>query len=473
MEQTQLQAVWAQILDKMKEQLAPTAFNWLNPVKPLSLTEDILEIGTQNEMSKEWIAGHYQTFIEDAAQAVLGSPKTVRLTVVNDNDTANQDNGPVILEAKTDKPAQGSLFPEGGNEVHAENPAEPHIVAPGDNSSLNPKYTFDTFVTGKSNNFAHAAAMAVADKPGKTYNPFFMYGGVGLGKTHLMHAIGNRVLKNHPEMRVLYVSSEQFTNEIIQAIQQGTSDKFRQKYRNIDVLLIDDIQFISGKTSTQEEFFHTFNTLYDAQKQVILSSDRPPREVERLEERLRSRFEWGLTTDIQAPDLETRIAILKNKAQSDHFSVPDDVMVYIASRIDSNIRELEGALTRVVAYASLTKRAVNTDLVAEALKDIFPNGKTKEVTMDVIQEIVASYFKIKIEDLHSKKRTRNIAYPRQIAMYLCRDLTETSLPQIGHFFGGRDHTTVIHAYDKINQDKETDSRLHGILNELIDRIQKV
>ena len=338
---------------------------------------------------------------------------------------------------------------------------------------LNPKYTFDTFVTGKSNNFAHAAAMAVADKPGKTYNPFFMYGGVGLGKTHLMHAIGNRVLKNHPEMRVLYVSSEQFTNEIIQAIQQGTSDKFRQKYRNIDVLLIDDIQFISGKTSTQEEFFHTFNTLYDAQKQVILSSDRPPREVERLEERLRSRFEWGLTTDIQAPDLETRIAILKNKAQSDHFSVPDDVMVYIASRIDSNIRELEGALTRVVAFASLTKRPVNTDLVAEALKDIFPNGKAKEVTMDVIQEIVASYFKIKIEDLQSKKRTRTIAYPRQIAMYLCREMTETSLPQIGQFFGGRDHTTVIHAYDKINQDKETDNRLKGILNELIDRIQKV
>ena len=473
MEQTQLQAVWAQILDKMKEQLAPTAFNWLNPVQPLSLTDDTLELGTQNEMSKEWIAGHYQTFIEDAVKAVLGGPKVVQLTVMADDSTAGPEDAPVVVEAKNEKPAQGTLFPEGGAEAHAEVVAEPHIVAPGDNSSLNPKYTFDTFVTGKSNNFAHAAAMAVADKPGKTYNPFFMYGGVGLGKTHLMHAIGNRVLKNHPEMRVLYVSSEQFTNEIIQAIQQGTSDKFRQKYRNIDVLLIDDIQFISGKTSTQEEFFHTFNTLYDAQKQVILSSDRPPREVERLEERLRSRFEWGLTTDIQAPDLETRIAILKNKAQSDHFSVPDEVMVYIASRIDSNIRELEGALTRVVAYASLTKRTVNTDLVAEALKDIFPNGKAKEVTMDVIQEIVASYFKIKIEDLQSKKRTRNIAYPRQIAMYLCRDLTETSLPQIGQFFGGRDHTTVIHAYDKISQDKETDNRLSGILNELIDRIQKV
>jgi len=471
MEQTQLQAVWAQILDKMKEQLAPTAFNWLNPVEPLSLSNDTLELGTQTEMAKEWIAGHYQTFIEDAARAVLNAPITVLLTV-QENIAPTTEDEPVRRPAKKENPNQGTLFPEG---KAAEEPAVPetHFVAPGDNSSLNPKYTFDTFVTGKSNNFAHAAAMAVADKPGKTYNPFFMYGGVGLGKTHLMHAIGNRVLKNHPEMRVLYVSSEQFTNEIIQAIQQGTSDKFRQKYRNIDVLLIDDIQFISGKTSTQEEFFHTFNTLYDAQKQVILSSDRPPREVERLEERLRSRFEWGLTTDIQAPDLETRIAILKNKAQSDHFSVPDDVMVYIASRIDSNIRELEGALTRVVAFASLTKRPVNTDLVAEALKDIFPNGKAKEVTMDVIQEIVASYFKIKIEDLQSKKRTRTIAYPRQIAMYLCRELTETSLPQIGQFFGGRDHTTVIHAYDKISQDKETDNRLSGILNELIDRIQKV
>jgi len=471
MEQSQLQAVWAQILDSMKEQLAPSAFNWLNPIQPLSLSDSELVLGTQTEMAKEWIAGHYQTFIEDAVSEVLGAQKNITFTVVAEETPA--ETTPVVASSrsKKDNPNQGSLFSEGDNS--SETAAETHIVAPGDNSSLNPKYTFDTFVTGKSNNFAHAAAMAVADKPGKTYNPFFMYGGVGLGKTHLMHAIGNRVLKNHPDMRVLYVSSEQFTNEIIQAIQQGTSDKFRQKYRNIDVLLIDDIQFISGKTSTQEEFFHTFNTLYDAQKQVILSSDRPPREVERLEERLRSRFEWGLTTDIQAPDLETRIAILKTKAQSDHYSVPDDVLVYIASRIDSNIRELEGALTKVAAYASLTKRPMNTDLVAEALKDILPSGKTKEITMDVIQEIVASYFKIKVEDLQSKKRTRTIAYPRQIAMYLCRSLTDTSLPQIGQFFGGRDHTTVIHAFEKVSQEKESDSNLNSILNELIERIQKV
>ena len=287
-----------------------------------------------------------------------------------------------------------------------------------------------------------------------------------------MHAIGNSVLKSHPHMRVLYVSSEQFTNEIIQSIQKGQAEAFRQKYRNIDVLLVDDIQFISGKTSTQEEFFHTFNTLHDAQKQIILSSDRPPKEVQKLEDRLRSRFEWGLITDIQAPDLETRIAILKNKAIIDHFDVPNDVMVYIASRIDSNIRELEGALTRVVAYASLNKIPITTEVVASALKDIFPQGASKEITMEIIESIVASYFKVTVEDLHSKKRSRSIAFPRQIAMYLCRELTETSLPQIGNFFGGRDHTTVLHACDKISKDKETEVKLANTITELIEEIQK-
>ena len=269
------------------------------------------------------------------------------------------------------------------------------------------------------------------------------------------------------------MSSEQFTNEIIRSIQEGTAELFRQKYRSIDVLLVDDIQFLSGKQSTQEEFFHTFNTLHDAQKQIILSSDRPPREVQKLEDRLRSRFEWGLITDIQAPDLETRIAILNKKATIDHYSVPNDVLVYIASRIDSNIRELEGALTRVVAYASLIGRPVTTELVAEALKDVFPNNKTREITLEVIQEIVSSYFKIRIEDLHSKKRSRPIAYPRQIAMYLCRELTDTSLPQIGNFFGGRDHTTVLHAYDKITRERQRDMKLNAIINELIERLQKV
>lgn len=477
MEQSQLQAVWEQILNNMRDQLAASAFKWLDPVKPLSLTDSELVLGTQTGMAKDWITSHYLTILEDAVAAVLNGPRKITMKVV-ESATRKEENTtavPVVTTQRTHKdlenPDQGNLFSD-TTTTNGEN-GDMHIVAAGDGASLNPKYTFDTFVTGSSNRFAHAAAMAVAESPGNVYNPFFMYGGVGLGKTHLMHAIGNRVLHNHPEMRVLYVSSEQFTNEIIRSIQEGNAEKFRQKYRNIDVLLVDDIQFLSGKTSTQEEFFHTFNTLHDSQKQIILSSDRPPREVERLEDRLRSRFEWGLITDIQAPDLETRIAILKNKAQLDHFSVPNDVMVYIASRIDSNIRELEGALTRVVAYASLIKKPITTDLVAEALKDVFPNNKTKEITMEVIQEIVASYFKMKIEDLHAKKRTRSIAFPRQIAMYLCRELTDTSLPQIGNFFGGRDHTTVIHAYDKIKKEKDADMKLNAILNELIERIQKM
>jgi chromosomal replication initiator protein len=475
MEQSQLQAVWEQILNNTRDQLAASAFKWLDPVKPLSLTDSELVLGTQTGMAKDWITSHYLTILEDAVSAVLGGPRKITMKVV---EAAPVKEEPAVVAAPAARahkdqsnPDQGILFSEPA--AAATENGDMHIVAAGDGASLNPKYTFDTFVTGSSNRFAHAAAMAVAESPGKVYNPFFMYGGVGLGKTHLMHAIGNRVLHNHPEMRVLYVSSEQFTNEIIRSIQEGNAEKFRQKYRNIDVLLVDDIQFLSGKTSTQEEFFHTFNTLHDSQKQIILSSDRPPREVERLEDRLRSRFEWGLITDIQAPDLETRIAILKNKAQLDHFSVPNDVMVYIASRIDSNIRELEGALTRVVAYASLIKKPVTTELVAEALKDVFPNNKTKEITMEVIQEIVASYFKMKIEDLHAKKRTRSIAFPRQIAMYLCRELTDTSLPQIGNFFGGRDHTTVIHACDKINKEKDADMKLNAILNELIERIQKM
>ncbi|MBP8599124.1 MAG: chromosomal replication initiator protein DnaA [Selenomonas sp.] len=477
MEQSQLQAVWEQILNNMRDQLAASAFKWLDPVKPLSLTDSELVLGTQTGMAKDWITSHYLTILEDAVDAVLNGSRKITMKVV-ESPAPKEESQTVVsvvpaqrAHKEPENPDQGNLFSD--TSASGSENGYMHIVAAGDGASLNPKYTFDTFVTGSSNRFAHAAAMAVAESPGKVYNPFFMYGGVGLGKTHLMHAIGNRVLHNHPEMRVLYVSSEQFTNEIIRSIQEGNAEKFRQKYRNIDVLLVDDIQFLSGKTSTQEEFFHTFNTLHDSQKQIILSSDRPPREVERLEDRLRSRFEWGLITDIQAPDLETRIAILKNKAQLDHFSVPNDVMVYIASRIDSNIRELEGALTRVVAYASLIKKPITTDLVAEALKDVFPNNKTKEITMEVIQEIVASYFKMKIEDMHAKKRTRSIAFPRQIAMYLCRELTDTSLPQIGNFFGGRDHTTVIHACDKINKEKDADMKLNAILNELIERIQKM
>jgi chromosomal replication initiator protein len=286
-----------------------------------------------------------------------------------------------------------------------------------------------------------------------------------------MHAIGHRIRQHHPDVKVLYISSEKFTNELINSIRDGNPESFRQKYRNIDVLLVDDIQFLSKKEHTQEEFFHTFNTLHEANKQIIISSDRPPREIPTLEDRLRSRFEWGLITDIQAPDLETRIAILRKKALIENLDVPNDVMVFIASRIDNNIRELEGALIRVMAYASLTNRSIDLDLATEALKDIFPNGKPKQITIDSIKDIVAAYFKVKLDDLSAKKRTRNITYPRQIAMYLSREMTDSSLPKIGEEFGGRDHTTVIHAHDKICRERIDDHKLQLTITELIRRIE--
>lgn len=470
MEQAQLRSIWEQILNSIRNQLSASAVDkWLTPLRPLSLTDDELKLATTTDFTKEWITSRYLAFIEDAIIATLGSKRQLTIEVLPEN-----------IDVPSDEPIP-SLFKIDEEEEKANTEPEeldidlmpPEPIKPADGFLLNPKYTFETFITGSSNRFAHAAAQAVAEKPGHIYNPLFMYGGVGLGKTHLMHAIGNRVLQNYPDLRVLYVSSEQFTNEIIRSIQEGTAEKFRQKYRSIDVLMIDDIQFLSGKTSTQEEFFHTFNTLRDAHKAIIISSDRPPHEVERLEERLRSRFEGGLTVDIKAPDLETRIAILKNKAQLEKYSIPNDVMVFIASRIDSNIRELEGALTRVVAYASLLNKPVTTGLVADALRDILPNSDTKTITIEIIQEIVASYFKLTVEDLHSKKRTRSIAYPRQIAMYLCRELTDTSLPQIGKFFGGRDHTTVLHACKLIAKEKGDDLKVSTMLNELIERIQKI
>lgn len=480
MEQEKLDAIWQEILNELKNSLAPTAFRWLAPVVPLSLTEDTLTLGAPTDAHCDWITSHYLAIMEDAVRATLGTPIKIRLVKQEPSASAEEEKKEEPKKKAPERSAKkGASNPDQGNLFVTDPPSgegegsDMHIIAPGDSSSLNPKYTFDTFVIGSSNRFAHAAAVAVAESPGKVYNPFFMYGGVGLGKTHLMHAIGNRVLQNHPEMRVLYVSSEQFTNEIIRAIQEGRPETFRKKYRTIDVLMVDDIQFISGKVSTQEEFFNTFNALHVADKQIIISSDRPPREVQKLEDRLRSRFEGGLITDIQAPDLETRIAILKNKAMLDKVDVPNDVMVYIASRIVSNIRELEGALTRVVAFASLYHKPVTTDLVSEALKDVFANNKTKEITLEVIQEIVGSHFGIKIEDLHSKKKTRSIAFPRQIAMYLCRELTDTSFPAIGDFFGGRDHTTVLHAYEKISKEKESDPKLSDTIHELMEALNKV
>src|SRR5699024_5489208 len=334
-------------------------------------------------------------------------------------------------------------------------------------SNLNPKYTFDTFVIGNSNRFAHAACVAVAESPARAYNPLFLYGGVGLGKTHLMHAIGHHIITQKKDAKVVYVSSEKFTNELINSIKDDRNEEFRNKYRNVDILLIDDIQFIAGKERTQEEFFHTFNSLHEANKQIIISSDRPPKEIPTLEDRLRSRFEMGLITDIQAPDFETRIAILRKKAQMENIEVSNEVTTYIAKNIKSNIRELEGALTRVIAYSSLTNRTISFDLAVEALKDIITTTKNEEITVNRIKEKVASVFNIKMEDFNSKKRTRSIAYPRQIAMYLSRELTDLSLPKIGEEFGGRDHTTVIHAHDKIVKDIQVNEEIKSKINKII------
>lgn len=498
MDTIQLQAIWEQILNKLELSLAKlTCDTWLKPVIPLSLDTATLKLGAPNNFTKEFIEDRYIPFIIDAALDVTGQKLNIFIINLDLDDPSSNETispeTPPVLTKKTDPPSlepqlpsytspkkhssQTSLLDSTAqtlpNEKISNDLKNNQFQGFDESLSLNPKYVFETFVTGNSNRFAHAAALAVAESPAKVYNPFFIYGGVGLGKTHLMHAIGNRILKTQPTLRVLYISSEKFTNELINSIRDSNPESFRRKYRNIDVLLVDDIQFLSNKERTQEEFFHTFNTLHDANKQIIISSDRPPREIQTLEDRLRSRFEWGLITDIQAPDLETRIAILRKKAQLENLNVPNDVMVYIASRIDNNIRELEGALIRVMAFASLTNQVVTNELAMSVLKDVFPTNKTKQVTLELIQEIVASYFKIKIDDLLAKKRTRSVAFPRQIAMYLCRELTDASLPRIGEVFGGRDHTTVIHAHDKIGRERNEDMKLNSTINELIKRIESM
>ena len=339
-------------------------------------------------------------------------------------------------------------------------------------SNLNSKYLFENFVIGNSNRFAHAAALAVAEAPAKVYNPLFLYGDVGLGKTHLMHAIGNRVKQKYPEMKVLYISSETFTNEMIFSIQKNSMEAFRNKYRNIDCLLIDDIQFLRKKESTQEEFFHTFNALHDANKQIIISSDRKPKEIETLESRLRSRFEWGLTADVQAPDLETRMAILREKADREDIIIPNDVILFIASAIETNIREIEGAFTRVSAYASFNGGKITLEEAKKALSELNNENNNKHISVEEIQKVVANYYKIKKEDFLAKKRTRNVAYPRQIAMYICREMTDYSLPRIGEFFGGRDHTTVIHACEKIGKERREDAELEKIIKSFMAQLKK-
>ena len=435
---------WDEILEYMRTdlELSNLSFNtWIKPLKIHSLENNILRILVEVDGAVEYLEKKYKIALQAAIIEIIDQMYEIEFVT---KQQAESEELPIKKSA--------NLM----NEVI-------------ERANLNPKYTFDTFVVGSNNKFAHAASLAVADKPGKIYNPLFLYGGVGLGKTHLMHSIAHSILSKDKTKKVLYVTSETFTVELIDAIRginNTTINDFREKYRNIDVLLIDDVQFIIGKESTQEEFFHTFNTLYDANKQIIISSDRLPNEIPKLEERLRTRFSMGLTTDIQPPDYETRIAILRKKAQADNLQIPDDVFDYIAEHIHSNIRELEGVLVRLSAFSNLSHRNIDLNLTKECLQGLITPNEPVIITGELILKKVAEYYKIRVEDFTSKKRTKQIAYPRQIAMYLCREMTNLSLPKIGELFGGRDHSTVIHACEKIADELRTDQTLQVTVNKI-------
>lgn len=438
---------WEEALRLLEKKISKHSYDtWLKSLKPLGFDENKIIIEVPNHFSRGWLNDRYAPIIKNALINVL--KQDVELQFLLSSEI--QNTTPQLPRKHREKAFELTSI-----------------------SHLNHKYTFDSFVVGNSNRFAHAACLAVAELPSKAYNPLFIYGGVGLGKTHLMHAIGHYTLQHSAGIKVNYVSSEKFTNELINSIRDDKAVEFRNKYRNMDILLVDDIQFLAGKERTQEEFFHTFNTLYEANKQIIISSDRPPKDIPTLEDRLRSRFEWGLITDIQPPDLETRIAILRKKAQVENLYVPDDCLVFIATRIQSNIRELEGALIRVIAFSSLNRTEINQEMVAEVLKDMLPSGKPKQITVELIQEIVSEFFNIRMEDFKAKKRTRNVAFPRQIAMYLTREMTDLSLPDIGKSFGGRDHTTVIHACEKINNELQKSLDLQEKIKLVIEKIEKL
>jgi len=435
--------LWDKILEYTKQEIGEQAFeNWLTQAKLASITEDSLVIQVPSNFFKDWIYDHYRDILNIAILKTLGKVLPVTFE---------------IKEAELQKQAASA------NQAQAVPPEKPPQKKP---FYLNPKYTFEGFVVGSSNRFAHAATLAIAEAPAKAYNPLFIYGGVGLGKTHLMQAACHYISEMHRNLKLFYTTSESFTNELISAIQNRTTQKFREKYRSVDVLLIDDIHFIAGKEATQEEFFHTFNALYDAHKQIVLSSDRVPKTIPGLEERLISRFEWGLVTDVQLPDFETRIAILKKKAERNGSKLPDDILYFIAENIKTNIRELEGVLIKLIAYSALENKKITMELTKNILKDACSEG-SKKITMELIQKKVAEYFDIKISDMKTKKRTRQVAYPRHVAMYLAREMTDLTLPEIGEYFGGRDHSTVIHAYDKVEADLKKNQSVKNLIQKLM------
>lgn len=433
-----LDTIWQKTLESISSFLSKPSFEtWLKPTRPIAHEGTLLTIEVPNDFARDWLETRYSPLLTTTIRELMNEEIDLKFV------TPDRDDAP---------------------KVHI---STPPTVQP---SQLNPKYTFESFVVGEGNRFAHAASLAVAEASGKAYNPLFIYGGVGLGKTHLMQAIGHFVLNNHPDYRVVYASSEKFTNELINAIRFNRTPQFRDTYRNIDLLLVDDIQFFAGKESTQEEFFHTFNTLYESGKQIVISSDRPPKEIPTLEDRLRSRFEWGLITDIQAPDLETRIAILRKKAAAEGWHLPNDVIVNVANQINSNIRELEGALIRVIAYASFHNRQITLEMANEVLKDVISSSQSSRTSIPLIQQTVAEFFNVEVADLKAQRRTKTVTFPRQIAMYLVRELTDYSLPKIGEEFGGRDHTTVIHSYEKIQDLIKNDPEVARTIKNLIHKL---
>ncbi|KAB8136266.1 chromosomal replication initiator protein DnaA [Gracilibacillus oryzae] len=447
-----IEDLWQKTLENIKDKVSKPSYDtWLKNTLIEQIQGDSVIISAPNEFTRDWLESKYTNIISEALYEITGAKLAVKFIIPESS---------AGLETEQMQTQKKAVVP---NQMNYASPK----------SMLNDKYTFETFVIGSGNRFAHAASLAVAEAPAKAYNPLFIYGGVGLGKTHLMHAIGHYVLDHNPSAKVVYLSSEKFTNEFINSIRDNKAVNFRNKYRNVDVLLIDDIQFLAGKEQTQEEFFHTFNTLHEENKQIIISSDRPPKEIPTLEDRLRSRFEWGLITDITPPDLETRIAILRKKAKAEGLDIPNEVMLYIANQIDTNIRELEGALIRVVAFSSLTNQDIDASLAAEALKDIIPSSRPKIITIHHIQEAVGKRYNVKLEEFTAKKRTKSIAFPRQIAMYLSRELTDFSLPKIGEEFGGRDHTTVIHAHEKISKLLGTDQLLGKEIEEIKEQLKSL
>lgn len=436
---------WSKAKEVISKDIGEAACEaWINRLEPKETGPEVLVLGAPDEFSKDWINKHYRALIEEVLKQFTHKPVQIEFSILRSNT-----------------PPISTLH-------HKASPLEKNVSS----VNLNPRYTFDNFVVGPSNRFAHAASLAVSESPAKTYNPFFIYGGVGLGKTHLMQAICHEILKKGGQnLKICYSTSEKFTNELIDAIQHHATARFRQKYRTIDVLVIDDIHFIAGKESTQEEFFHTFNALYDAHKQIIISSDRTPKDISNLEERLVSRFGWGLITDVQPPDFETRVAILKKKIERESTVIPDDVIFFIAQTIKTNIRELEGALIRVLAYSLLENKPITMELTKDVLKDLLKENN-KTITVDLIQKQVSDFYRLTPQDLKGHKRDKHIVLARQIAMYLCRELTSFSFPEIGGFFGGKDHTTVLHSYNKIKRLVTQDTKLRLDLEKVLRTIQQ-